>query len=761
MKKLTLLFFLLASPSAAQPEFSQENAAALLKKLSVEIGPRPMGSPAEQQALRFAVVKFKEYGCDTTYIMRFDRTKRANTASGIAVGVKKGMTKRIIVIGGHIDSSGPEIPGADDNGSGSAVVMELARVFGRKIMQSTLVFTCFGGEEQGLEGSKFFADHFSEIDSVMLMVNIDMANGLGIINIDGDSHGQSAPPWLIRAAVEEFHKLGYENLRYPTHAFVLNYSGPAGAGSDHASFLRKGIPSVDFTTDPRRPIHTPQDHFQNFDPRGLKRSGDLVLSLVERFDGGVPNKELTTYWLYGIGNNFIFVPYWAIAIFLLFVAACSVIVFIAVRKRRIYPVDIRWSGIKMLLYTIVIVLFGWISPDIIGWIKGYRYVWMTDVPLYYVNAGVFTALGIWLSLWITRKLRLSQCPYVFYKRASIILIVFTGLFAWGNLELAIYPASALLFLSVAILMRNTVLKFAFALLSPLWMIRLAFNEWDEFFFRIIASGGISTGDFPQNLFYNGSMILFFSLYLYPLFLGFASVYRDSKNPQRFLTRLRSPWGGIGIAALIAALIAYLYPREVYSALWYRNVFVEQEYRPANDSSGAGSNGSIRFRSAEYLDGIRIIRDRGDTVLTGKFLSALIPVGENNDNPSWVHVERDERRVKTGDTTDFAVDLTISCIRRPFTVSVTYSSGTNELGNFSSTKLFTTGGKPISKTLHWYSFPDSVMTIPMQFQTVGGDSVKERIEVVFNLLAHPTQLEREKTNFFLRTKFYDSKVYKSN
>src|ERR1041385_7185561 len=275
---LVFLFIMNASVHT-QTDVSQENAANLLKVLSNDIGPRPMGSPAEHRALQFAAGKFKEYGCDTSYIMKMDRSSRANTTSGIAVGMKRGATKRIIIIGGHIDSAGPEIPGADDDGSGSAIVMELARVIGKRNTQSTIVFCCFGGEEQGLEGSQYFADHFENIDSVAMMLQVDMANGLGIIDLDPDMHARSAPRWLVQAAVEEFYNLGYEHLRYPTHFFSINYAASRGSGSDHESFLNKGIPAIDFSTDVSKPIHTPRDNFENFDPRGLKRSGDILLKL--------------------------------------------------------------------------------------------------------------------------------------------------------------------------------------------------------------------------------------------------------------------------------------------------------------------------------------------------------------------------------------------------------------------------------------------------------------------------------------------------
>lgn len=100
---LVILFVLWTPFLHAQKEFSQANATELLKVLSVEIGPRPMGSPSEQRALQFAVQKFREYGCDTAYIMPMLSSSKANTTSGIAIGIKYGLKKRIIIVGGHID----------------------------------------------------------------------------------------------------------------------------------------------------------------------------------------------------------------------------------------------------------------------------------------------------------------------------------------------------------------------------------------------------------------------------------------------------------------------------------------------------------------------------------------------------------------------------------------------------------------------------------------------------------------------------------
>ena len=87
---LSAFLFFFSAELTAQTDFSQDTALSLLKHLSVDIGPRPMGSPAEQEALAFAVRKFREYGCDTAYIMNMSYTSTANTTSGIAVGIKPG-----------------------------------------------------------------------------------------------------------------------------------------------------------------------------------------------------------------------------------------------------------------------------------------------------------------------------------------------------------------------------------------------------------------------------------------------------------------------------------------------------------------------------------------------------------------------------------------------------------------------------------------------------------------------------------------------
>ena len=753
MKLVVVFSLVLASCQLifAQPEFSQENATQILRVLSVEIGPRPMGSPAENKALEFAASKFKEYGCDTSYILRMSHSSRAITTSGIAVGIKHGLNKRIICIGGHIDSAGPEIPGADDDGSGAATVMELARVFGKRQAQSTLLFCCFCGEEQGLEGSQYFVEHFADIDSIVLMVQIDMANGAGVIDIDPDTHGASAPRWLTRAAIEEFYNLGYTGLRYPANFFSLNYAMSQGSGSDHESFLHAGIPAIDFSTDVSKPIHTPQDNFENFDSRGLKRSGDVAERLVERFDAGVPGRSTEQYWLYLIGKTPIFLPLWVVWTFVAASIGLGVVAFVDVRRRRELPVTpgrIRWSGIKMVLFSAIIVSCGWLSGDIIGLVNGVRHPAVTDYTLYQF-LGIFGSLfGLWLAGQLARKVRLSRCPYVFFKRAAIWLAVMCILFSLLGVKVAVYPAYALFFLSLAMISRNWLPKVIFALLAPVGFILFLFHEW----FGLIAHtfGEIPPLGMPAAVGISAGVVAAFMFFFLPIMCGFVAVARDNNSLKNLGAFFASKKALAGSLLGCVAFFIYLLPRPAYNNLWYRPVHIDQKIDLSSHST------EIVLESPEYLSGIRIHHGNSDTLIETKTQSVTINPRSDVDT-SWLLVDRKEQKEQSGDTTTYNVELSFSSKFRPYTVSVTYSRNEKEIQGFSSS-VFSREDRH-GETFRWYSFPDTIINLPVRFQVVGDDSVRENIEVVYDKLAYPMECTRELTYFTPRTKYVEERVYR--
>ncbi|GAB4323488.1 MAG: hypothetical protein Kow0074_15760 [Candidatus Zixiibacteriota bacterium] len=153
---------------------------------------------------------------------------------------KTGTTEpdKVIVIGAHYDSyntqSDPLVfaPGADDNGSGTVCVLEIARALADIPTNKTIIFVAFDGEEYGLYGSEYFAQRaFDNGMDIELMMNLDMV-GYDPANTD--------LVWLMtEAASEGYASIAYElSLLYSGNTGVVNTS-PSG-GSDHVPFRDLG-----------------------------------------------------------------------------------------------------------------------------------------------------------------------------------------------------------------------------------------------------------------------------------------------------------------------------------------------------------------------------------------------------------------------------------------------------------------------------------------------------------------------------------------
>jgi aminopeptidase YwaD len=185
------------------------------------------------------------------------------------IATKRGATDRIIVIGGHYDSVEAG-PGANDNASGTAVVLELARVFAGKQTQHTLVFIAFDAEEFGLYGSRHYVEQLSQTERsrIVAMLNFDMlGGGLGPLLAGGDGA-------LGKIARDAASALNID---------ARNFSLGSGASSDHAPFQRVGIDTVFFSRDYNL-LHTPQDVFSEIREQWLDEAGRVAAKVVEELD---------------------------------------------------------------------------------------------------------------------------------------------------------------------------------------------------------------------------------------------------------------------------------------------------------------------------------------------------------------------------------------------------------------------------------------------------------------------------------------------
>jgi len=577
------------------------------------------------------------------------------------------------------------------------------------------------------------------------MLQVDMANGSALLFPTLDASGRSAPEWLVRASYEEFKKLGYTGLHFPTDFFVFMGSMPGGGvGSDHEPFLEKNIPAIDFTSDARDPIHTPQDNFENFKVGGLRRSGDLIYKLVERFDGGVPEQKTDRYFLYQAGSYPFFVPIWALWSFIIISLVVSVAALILVRRRReTYEGTVRPKipGLKLFLLMLIIQICVWLSENVVSLIKGVRYPWMTDIIGYYILAFFGACLGIWLSLRLAPRLGLRHDPYAYYLRAFVFLVLFVALASISSAKLALYPATALFLLGLAMIVRHPVLKLLLFLLTPHFMFRLFFTETFDFLARFMHAQPEITP--LVNSLVVLSFILFFSIWAFPFLLGFAAVYFDSGKDLLWLKALKQRTAGVVALALFVVTVVVLSLESSYSKEWKPSIRVEESFDL--DSS----NGSLAVRSPEYLAGTRLRFAGRDTTLQGSTTGATFERSLPVPTDPWVLIHRTMQTTRKDSMVAVELLLRVDMKHRPFKLKIGYSSNRGRL--ISASSPFASGTTDKSISLQWSSFPDTSLSVPISFSIAASDSLSlsEHIEAVFVEATQPVTVETKLPSSIIR------------
>ncbi len=172
----------------------------------------------------------------------------------------------LVYVGGHYDSV-PGVPGANDNASGTALVVELARAFAESAGVELICFAAFGAEEavngsSGIAGSRALVQELEAsgaADAVIAMLNLDVAGAGNALALVGTRD-------LVQLSEMIATALG------------IDAGGgrlPAGAGSDHLNFQAVGIPVI-FPTVVGAPIHIPSDNFGAIDSDVLEQTGRLA-----------------------------------------------------------------------------------------------------------------------------------------------------------------------------------------------------------------------------------------------------------------------------------------------------------------------------------------------------------------------------------------------------------------------------------------------------------------------------------------------------
>ncbi|HEX7486555.1 MAG TPA: M20/M25/M40 family metallo-hydrolase [Vicinamibacterales bacterium] len=274
------------------PTFSQK---ALVDHVAYLADPdrqgRGPGSPGHDEAARYIADRFKAFGLapagsDGGYFQSFSmpvgERREARTVAnvvGVIPGTRPEWKDQSVMVTAHYDHLGlgwPDVhkgdegkvhPGADDNASGVAVMLELAHALaGAEKPSRTIVFVAFTGEEAGLLGSKYYVEHADRfpVRQIIGVINLDTVGRLGDQKLSVIGTG-TASEWqhIFRGAS---FVIGVESRNIPE----------AMQASDQASFVQKGVPAVQIFTSAHADYHRPTDTVDRIDGPGLVKVATFV-----------------------------------------------------------------------------------------------------------------------------------------------------------------------------------------------------------------------------------------------------------------------------------------------------------------------------------------------------------------------------------------------------------------------------------------------------------------------------------------------------
>ncbi len=217
--------------------------------------------------------------------LKIEISDKRRLASNV-VGLLNNGAPATVVIGAHYDHLGygedlnsrytgePLVHnGADDNASGTAALIELARLLKKKGSKSfNYLFVAFSAEELGLYGSKYFTENLSvPLNEINYMINLDMIGRLNdatrTLTIGGVG---TSPSWS---------QLIYSDRKLP---FTIKIDSSGTGPSDHTSFYRKGIPVLFFFTGLHNDYHHPGDDPEKINYKGQLEIVNYICRLIER-----------------------------------------------------------------------------------------------------------------------------------------------------------------------------------------------------------------------------------------------------------------------------------------------------------------------------------------------------------------------------------------------------------------------------------------------------------------------------------------------
>ncbi len=263
---------------------------------SEELEGRGVGSEGLKKATEYAAEKFKSMGLKPAgeygaYFQNFNvpgpqgKSLSCRNIIGVLEGSCAELKEQSVVLAAHIDHLGrgwPDVragnegkihPGADDNASGVAVVLETARYFSKKERnERSIIFAIFSAEECGALGSQFYVENPPEEYPV---------HGIcSVINLDSVGRLEEGRLLLLGTGSSDRWEQLAQNSASAVDLEIQTVTEDPG-GSDQISFIKKERPAVQFFTGPHQDYNRPSDTWNKIDDDGLVKIADFTVNMIE------------------------------------------------------------------------------------------------------------------------------------------------------------------------------------------------------------------------------------------------------------------------------------------------------------------------------------------------------------------------------------------------------------------------------------------------------------------------------------------------
>ena len=282
------LFLLLATaPASSAPAFDGQAAFRHVEKI-VRFGPRPSGSEALARTRRYIADELRAAGFRVRQEPFTSTTPDGPIKMANMIGEIEGRRSDVIVVGGHYDTKhfpNFRFVGANDGGSSSGFLLELARALARAKPEFTYWIVFFDGEEARREWSRddslYGSRHF--VRSLAASGQLKRVRAAIVADMIGDRdlairREAGSTPWLSDLIWQAAAKLGYQR-HFPESALAVE--------DDHSPFLEAGVPAallIDFDYGGRPGEnafwHTPEDTLDKVGARSLAIVGEVLLEAL-------------------------------------------------------------------------------------------------------------------------------------------------------------------------------------------------------------------------------------------------------------------------------------------------------------------------------------------------------------------------------------------------------------------------------------------------------------------------------------------------